>query len=292
MLAGFRRATAGAALVGGQPVFENATATARTCLIRETGDTVPGVNRPPLAGPCGLVRRRAGRDHREEQDLGQPGRTDEEKDTAVRTTPVALAPGRARPPAGVLCPFALTAEPIARFLNCELDDPTYDGLELQYFDDTAHGRGLLAFLSRRADRLVDYYAEPGLALDPATFTVGGGVGAWTETTFDIARLLVADDGVNAEVRFTDVAGRVIEVRIDDRDGRPRRRAELLAPVGAAIDPPGALLLVYLHGFDLVRTGSATASIRIDGRVASPGRLPGVRLHRRHLIKHADRKSVV
>lgn len=40
VLAAFRKASAGEALVGGQPVFENPAITSQVCLIRESGDTV------------------------------------------------------------------------------------------------------------------------------------------------------------------------------------------------------------------------------------------------------------
>jgi hypothetical protein len=94
-----------------------------------------------------------------------------------------------------LCPLPLGIEPIARFLNFELsDDPTYDGLELQWFDDDLHGRGMLAFLSRRADRRVDYYRQRCLRLDPGGYELGGGTGSWTETDFEVARLEVARRG--------------------------------------------------------------------------------------------------
>src|SRR5215210_2333534 len=180
---------------------------------------------------------------------------------------------------GPLCPFSLSLSPIARLLNFELSaDPVYDGLELQWFDDDVHGRGLLAFLSRRGDRRVDYYLERGLRLDPSGYEIGGGTGSWTETGFLVARLEIADDGVDAEVRFTDVDGRSIDVRVDDRDGRRRRRAQLLAPVSAGIDRPKALLLVWLSGFDLVHVTSTRPTIRIGGRDVSTGRLPGARLH--------------
>ena len=101
----------------------------------------------------------------------------------------------------VPCPFTLTVEPMARFLNCELDDPVYDGLELQWWDDPQHGTGMLAFLSRRADRRVDFYVEPALTLDRSLFAIGAGIGSWQTVTFDAAHLEVADDGVTAEVRI-------------------------------------------------------------------------------------------
>jgi hypothetical protein len=191
---------------------------------------------------------------------------------------------------GPLCPFDLRVFEIARFLNCELaDDPVYDGLELQWFDDPAHGTGLLAFLSRRADRTVDYYCEAGLRLDRDSYALAGGTGSWTETVFAARQLEVHADGVAVDVCFRDVDGRLVEVRVDDRDGRRRRRGTLLAPVGAAVDRPNALLLVLLHGFDLVRAGGRAAGrplVRIGGREAATGALAGRRLHRHELVKYA------
>lgn len=197
-----------------------------------------------------------------------------------------------RPPE-ILCPFDLTVEPIARFLNCELpDDPQYDGLELQWFDDPLHGTGLLAFLSNRADRTVDFYVTPGLRLDPRRFVIGGGPGVWTDTTFEVAHLYVADDGVAAHVVFTDRHGQRIEVHVDDRDGRRRRRGTILAPVGSGTERPLSLLLVHLHGFDLVRRTARARVIRIGERRAHTGALPGRALHRRELIKYAAPLTVI
>ena len=45
LLAGFRRPTAGEALVDGEPVFENGNATRKVCLIREGADTVDSMEK-------------------------------------------------------------------------------------------------------------------------------------------------------------------------------------------------------------------------------------------------------
>jgi hypothetical protein len=191
----------------------------------------------------------------------------------------------AAPP--LLCPFGLSVDTIACLLNCELSEhPVYDGLELQWFDDDAHGRGMLAFLSRREDRRVDYYVDPALHLDRANYAIGGGTGAWVTTSFAAARLDVDDRGVVADVRFRDLDGRDIEVTVDDRDAGCRDLGDLLAPIGAGIDAPTSLMLVLLHGFDLVRRTATPAEVRIDGEVAAIGELPGGVLHRRHLVKAA------
>ena len=196
--------------------------------------------------------------------------------------------------ASVACPFTLVVEPLARLLNCELvDDPVYEGLELQWFDDAQHGTGMLVLLSRRADRRVDVYADPELTVDPSRFAIGAGLGSWTATGFEVGHLVVADDGVEAEVRFRDREGRLIEARFNDRDGRRRRRGTLLAPVGSGIDEPLSLLLVHLHGFDLLRRGGpVSAEVRIDGRSAAFGALPGRAVHRRELVKYAGPVDVI
>jgi hypothetical protein len=194
----------------------------------------------------------------------------------------------------VWCPFTLDVEPMARLLNCELaDDPVYDGLELQWFDDARHGTGLLVLLTRREDRRVDVYLDPALTMDRSRFAIGAGIGTWTPTTFEVARLVVADDGVDAALRFRDRDGRLIEARFDDRGGRPRRRGRLLAPVGDGIEAPRSLLLVHLHGFDLLQRGGAVApEVRIDGRSVSTGVLPGRALHRRELVKYAGPVDII
>jgi hypothetical protein len=193
-----------------------------------------------------------------------------------------------------LAPFDLHVQTIPRLLNAELaDHPVYDSFEVQHHDHPERGTGMLLFLSRRADRLVDYYVEPGLVVDRGAFGLGAGTGSWNETTFDVSTLEVHPDGVVADVRFRDVAGREIRISYDDRDGRPRRRAQLLlAPVSAGIDHPTSMLFVLLHGFDLVRTHHRGAGVHIDGRPVSTGTLPGRRLHRRELVKYAAPLTVV
>jgi hypothetical protein len=99
--------------------------------------------------------------------------------------------------------------------------------------------------------------------------------------------------VDAALRFRDRDGRLIEARFDDRGGRPRRRGRLLAPVGDGIEAPRSLLLVHLHGFDLLhRGGPVAAEVRIDGRLAAFGSLPGRALHRRELVKYASPVDVI
>lgn len=57
ILAGYERQTAGTVLVDGEPVFENAAAAAKTCLVRGTGDQLsPGANGRDLLRFASLLR--------------------------------------------------------------------------------------------------------------------------------------------------------------------------------------------------------------------------------------------
>jgi hypothetical protein len=156
-------------------------------------------------------------------------------------------------PAARHCPLSLTIAAPVRMLNLELPaHPVYDAAELVWFDDAERGTGMLAFLTRRPDRVVDHYVQPGLRLTPEDFHLGGGSRSWNVTDIDPARLEIGPDGVVAAASFVDVDGRRIELDIDDRDGRRRRRSSLLAPVSADIEVPQSLLVIWMPTFDLVR----------------------------------------
>ena len=217
--------------------------------------------------------------------VGRHGTADDPKvNTAPSTPEGAYAP---------LLPFDVRIDLVDRMLNFEIaDDPYYSGLEIQAFDDAVHGSGMLVFLSRRDDDRIDVYRQAGLNVDPANYGIGGGLGAWVEAEISPDVLVVDDLGVRVDVRLTDVAGRTIEVRMDDRGSRRRRRATMLAPMGAGIEHPTSLPLVWMTRFDLVRRTRPAPTIRIDGRSVSPGRLPAAWLHRRHLIKYAADLCVV
>jgi hypothetical protein len=193
----------------------------------------------------------------------------------------------------LLCPFTLQLWAVDRMLNFEIEnDPHYKGLELQVFDDPAHGQGMAVLVRRRQDGRIDIYRQPGLTLDPAIAQVGGELGNWLEAPIDPARFEISPDGIDVEVGFTDEAGRVIWLRIDDRDGRRRHRGTLLAPVGAVVEDPRSLPLFVMGGCDLVRRSGRIVDIRIDGHPVTTGRLPGGWLHRRRLIKYTADPTVV
>lgn len=192
-----------------------------------------------------------------------------------------------------LHPFSMQIDLLDRMLNFEIaDDPHYSGLEIQGFDDPQHGKGMLVLLSRRDDGKTDVYYEHGLELDPASYAIGAGLGEWAEAEFAEARLEVAAAGVRADVSFSDLAGRSIEIRIGDRTPRGRRTASFLAPMGAEIAEPRSLPLVWMSGFDLLRRRGPAPVVRIDGREASIGRLPAEWLLRRRLVKVTSDLCVV
>lgn len=191
-------------------------------------------------------------------------------------------------PAARHCPLSLKLSAPIRMLNLELPThPVYEAAELLWFDDTERGTGMLAFLTRRPDQVVDYYLQPGLRVDSAGMHIGGGIRSWNVTEIDPARLEVRPDGVVAAARFNDVDGRSIEIEVNDCDGRQRRRASLLAPVSDGIQVPRSLLVVWMPTFDLVRTTDPAATVRIDGEQVETHRIPLERIHRRRIIKYTS-----
>lgn len=185
-------------------------------------------------------------------------------------------------------PFALRLRTFSAMLNAELvDHPVYERIDLQWFEDRLHGKGMLAFLMRK-DGTIDYYAEPGLRLDRSGYEVGAGVHTWRTVAFDHAYLKLTPDGVNAHARFTDAEGRLIEVDICDRNGMPRHPVPFLAPVSAGTMEPPSFLAVWLPQFDLARQLDGEAPrVRIGGELAQLGSIPGAGLHGRLQVKYAS-----
>lgn len=136
-------------------------------------------------------------------------------------------------------------------------------------------------------RVVDHDVQPGLRLAPEDFHLGGGSRSWNITDIDPARLEIGPDGVVAAASFVDVDGRRIELDVDDRDGRRRRRSSLLAPVSNDIEVPHSLLVIWMPTFDLVRVTDPPATIRIDGEPVETHRIPLERLHRQRVIKYTN-----
>jgi hypothetical protein len=193
----------------------------------------------------------------------------------------------------VLCPFVLQVWDVDRMLNFEVaDDPDYEGLELQVFEDPVHGRGMVVLLRRRQDGRFDVYRQPGVALDPAYVQIGGELGECRQASIEPARFDISRCGIDVDVRLSDLAGREIRVRIDDRDGRRRHPGTLLAPVGSTIEHPVWLPLFLMGGCDLVRKTGQAFDLRIGGRRVTTGRLPGGWLHRRRLVKYTAAPTAV
>jgi hypothetical protein len=193
----------------------------------------------------------------------------------------------------MLCPVELQVWVVDRMLNFEIaGNPHYEGLELQAYDDPDHGRGMVVLLRRKGSGRLDAYRQYGLRVDPSIVGVGGELGEWREAVIDPARLSIGPFGVDVAVALIDVDGRVIKVRIDDRNGRRRRPGTLLAPVGAVVERPASLSLFLMGGCDLVRRGGPTFDVRIGGRRVTTGRLPGGWLHRRRLVKYTADPTVV
>jgi len=202
-------------------------------------------------------------------------------------------PPPGKEPMSTVTPFSLDLALVGRMVNAELArHPVYKGVEVQWYDDARHGRGLVVFLSRTGSGLTDVYREAGLTLDPSLYAIGAGLGEWRQTEFEPGRLDVDASGVAVEVSFDDVDGRTVEISLDDRGPGERRWARFLAPMGAEVEQPHALPLVWMSRFDLVRRRGHGPRVRIGGERVETGRLPGERLLGRRLIKVASDLCVV
>lgn len=171
-----------------------------------------------------------------------------------------------------MLPIRVGLDPMEKLLVATFKgDAEFEGIEPQVFDDAVNGKGMRV-LRYRKDGRVDVYWQPGVQVDRRTFVVGAGIGDFAEATIEPARFEVTDRGVDLHVAFTDAQDRKIELRIRE-DAPGKRGFPLLAPVGADIEKPLQLFLVYMPDIDLVRRAGSLVEGRIGDRALRPASLP-------------------
>ncbi len=169
-------------------------------------------------------------------------------------------------------PFSLSITPMEAllFMTFEQDpDSVYSAFEAQRFDDDLQGNGQLV-IGWRVDGKVDLFHDPQLRLDPDGYDVcEGGVAHMVARDFKDSFFTVGASGMEAHISFEDLKGRLIELRICERNRKAPRPFGFLAPVGEGSENPSAMPVLMLHNFYFVRRKGTEISITIDGRSHRP-----------------------
>jgi hypothetical protein len=126
-------------------------------------------------------------------------------------------------------------------------------------------------LRYRKDGKVDVYWQ-GVRVDRSTFTVGAGIGDFAQTTIEPAHFEINERSLDLHVGFTDAQGRNVELRVHE-DIHGKSGFPLLAPVGADVEKPPRLMLVYMPDIDLVRRSVSLVEGHIGDRILRPASLP-------------------
>ncbi len=191
----------------------------------------------------------------------------------------------------VMLPIRLGIDPMERLLVASFrGDPEFEALEPQVFDDPVNGRGMRV-LRYRKDGKVDVYWQRGVRVDSGSFVIGNGLGDFMESRIEPAVFEITPRGVDLDVAFVDSQGRTNQLRIRE-DAVGKRGFPLLAPVGADIEEPLQLFLVYMPDIDLVRRAGSLVEGRIGDRAVRPASLPILLRGRRvHFIRYVARPTI-
>ena len=191
----------------------------------------------------------------------------------------------------IIIPIRLGIDPMERLLVASFKgDPEFEGFEPQVFDDPINGKGMRV-LRYRKDGKVDVYWQPGVQVDKSTFTVGVGIGDFVETTIEPAQFEINERSLDLHVAFTDAQGRKVELRVHE-DTHGKSGFPLLAPVGADVEKPPRLMLVYMPSIDLVRRSVSLVEGRIGDRILRPASLPILlNWHRVWFVRYVPRPII-
>lgn len=194
-------------------------------------------------------------------------------------------------PRKLMFPFRLATNYMEKLLVADIKgDPEFSALEPQTFDDPINGKGMRVIRYRR-DGTVDVYWQPGVRFDRSTFEIGKGTADLAETEITPARFEITDRGLDLDVRFTDLQGRVNALTIRE-DTRGKKSFPLLAPISSNIEHPIQFNVVYLPDIDFVRRAGTVISGRIGERAIQPGSIPLLINGRRiWLMRYADKPVI-
>lgn len=139
----------------------------------------------------------------------------------------------------IINPFEFNIIPMERLLliNIENDpDRLYIGFEPQIFDDEINGTGMLV-IAWRTDGKVDVYHQPTVRPDPDGYDIAAkGLENMVPRDMPGAFFELNESGAQADVRFEDVEGRLIQLKLAERSTRTRKPFGLLAPMGMTAIP--------------------------------------------------------
>jgi len=184
-------------------------------------------------------------------------------------------------------PLTLNEEPLSRLLVADFkDDPEYEGIEPQMFDDTTAGKGLKILMYRK-DRKVDVYWQPGVHFDEETFKIGAGLGFAAETDMSPSRFDITENGVDIDIAFKDRYGRIVHMLIKENT-RNINPFPFLAPVGNDVKDPNKLFAVYMKEFDFVRREGTIVHVTVGDRELTPAGFPISRERQKvYLMRYAS-----
>lgn len=165
-------------------------------------------------------------------------------------------------------PFILGVETIKRLLVVSFkDDPEYEMIEPQYYNDSVFGKGL-RILIYRTDKKIDVYYQQDVFFDSTTFSVGKGLGSANEIQMSPDRFEISKTGVDVDIAFTDYKGRRIELLIKENSVN-HDPLPFLAPVGNDMIKPSKLLLAYMQEFDFVKREGTIIRAQVGDRKLVP-----------------------
>ncbi|MFC2171188.1 hypothetical protein ACFLU6_00995, partial [Acidobacteriota bacterium] len=75
------------------------------------------------------------------------------------------------------------------------------------------------------------------------------------------------------VEFNDAAGRPVSFLIKEKHRKPRRRYDMLAPLGNGIVTPKFLPFFYMYEFDFMGRSTTELEVKIDGAICRPKSIP-------------------
>lgn len=165
-------------------------------------------------------------------------------------------------------PFSLEIEPMDKLVLFDIeDDPLYETLELQEFDDET-SKGLVILMYRK-DKEIDVYYTRGIAHDVYKGSQNGSVSEILPKEYYFEK---TDDNFRFLINFRDKDGNDVFVKADEKNP-DKEHISILAPAGDMIDNFTSFPLFFMKETAFLEKDHARITIRIGQQERKPVSIP-------------------
>jgi len=169
------------------------------------------------------------------------------------------------------CPISLSMQPMDKLIAIAFKgNSDYSQIELQFFNDTFNGKGVVAMVTKKSDGDIDIYYSKGLHFNNEMYSFDI-FHLPIETSIDYSFKIVAK-GVCCDLKMTDKKGDSIKLSVI-QSAKSLDWTNFLAPVAPQSSNPSFFPFYYMRNTVFCKSSDTKIDLLINNNKQKPKKIP-------------------